>query len=115
MLLTPDLVPVVTATGASARVDADVAARFQAGDQVLIRNMHPLTHTRLPAYVRGKRATIERDYGVFAFPDTHAHGQGDKPQHCYSVRIAARELWGPDASPNDALLIDLFDDYLDRA
>jgi hypothetical protein len=115
MLLTPDLVPVVTATGASARVDVDVAARFQAGDQVLIRNMHPLTHTRLPAYVRGKRATIERDYGVFAFPDTHAHGQGDKPQHCYSVRIAARELWGPDASPNDALLIDLFDDYLDRA
>jgi predicted RecA/RadA family phage recombinase len=115
MLLTPDLVPVVVASGASARVEVDAAARFQAGDQVLIRNMHPLTHTRLPAYVRGKRATIERDYGVFAFPDTHAHGQGDKPQHCYSVRIAARELWGPDASPNDALLIDLFDDYLDRA
>lgn len=115
MLLTPDLVPVVTATGASARVDADVAARFQAGDQVLIRNMHPLTHTRLPAYVRGKRGTIERDYGVFAFPDTHAHGQGDKPQHCYRVRIVARELWGAQASPNDTLLIDLFDDYLDHA
>jgi nitrile hydratase len=115
MLLTADLVPVIISSGASARVEADVAARFQAGDQVLIRNMHPVTHTRLPAYVRGKRATVERDHGVFAFPDTHAHGQGNKPQHCYSVRIAARELWGPAAAPNDSLRIDLFDDYLDRA
>jgi hypothetical protein len=115
MLLTPELVPVIVGGGASARVDADVAPRFKAGDQVLIRNIHPLTHTRLPGYVRGKRATIERDYGVFAFPDTHAHDQGAKPQHCYSVRIAARELWGPAAGPNDSLRIDLFDDYLDRA
>jgi hypothetical protein len=115
MLLTADLVPAVTSSGASARAAADVEPRFREGDQVVIRNIHPTTHTRLPSYVRGKRATVERDYGVFVFPDTHAHGEGEKPQHCYSVRIMARELWGPAASEKDSLRIDLFDDYLDRA
>jgi hypothetical protein len=114
MLLTPDLVPVITSAGASARVAADVAPRFKVGQNVIIKNINPLTHTRLPAYIRGKRAVIERDYGVFAFPDTHAHGLGEKPQHCYSVRIAARELWGPQASERDSLRVDVFDDYLEE-
>jgi nitrile hydratase len=38
-----------------------------------------------------------------------------KPQHCYSVRFAARELWGPAASPRDAVYLDLWDDHLDPA
>lgn len=82
MLLTPEIVPGLLATGASARVAADVAARFKAGDGVRVRNHNPLSHTRLPGYLRGKWGTVEKDYGVFAFPDTHAHGLGDKPQHC---------------------------------
>ena len=35
----------------------------------------------------------------FVFPDTNAHLRGEKPQHLYSVRFAARELWGEQASP----------------
>jgi hypothetical protein len=113
MLLTPDLVPVVTATGASARVAEHVAPRFGVGDRVRVRNHNPTTHTRLPGYLRSKLGIIEKDYGVFAFPDTHAHGLPEKPQHCYSVRFTARELWGPTASDRDTLRVDVFDDYMD--
>ena len=113
MLLTPDIVPVVVATGASARVAEIVAPSFSVGDVVRIRNHNPTTHTRLPGYLRGKTGNVEQDYGVFAFPDTHAHGLGEKAQHCYSVRFSARELWGPTAPAKDTLRVDVFDDYMD--
>jgi nitrile hydratase subunit beta len=32
----------------------------------------------------------------------------------YSVQFAARELWGEDASPNDSVYIDMWDDYLEH-
>ena len=73
------------------------------------------SHTRLPRYARGKTGIIERDYGVFHFADTVAHFLPDKPQHIYSVRFAVRELWGEQASPRDAVYIDMYDDYLEAA
>ncbi len=99
----------------AARLDDPVPPKFKPGDAVLARNLHPTGHTRLPRYVRGRRGVVDRDHGVFIFPDTHAAGLGRKPQHVYSVRFAARELWGPDASPRDAVYVDLWDDYLDPA
>jgi hypothetical protein len=113
MLLTAELVPAVVATGASARVAEHVAPRFRVGDRVRVRNLNPTTHTRLPGYIRDKRGIVDFDYGVFAFPDTHAHGLGEKPQHCYRVRFAAQELWGPAAAERDTLRVDVFDDYMD--
>jgi len=101
--------------GGSARVAEDIRPRFKPGDRVVAREIHPVGHTRLPRYVRGRHGAIDRDHGVFVFPDAHAMGQGRKPQHCYSVRFAARELWGSDASPRDAVYVDLWDDYLDPA
>ena len=113
MLLTPEIVPGLLATGASARSAQEVVPRFRLGNQVRVRNHNPATHTRLPGYLRGKTGTIEQDYGVFAFPDTHAHGLGEKAQHCYSVRFTERELWGPTAPERDSLRVDVFDDYMD--
>jgi nitrile hydratase beta subunit len=92
-----------------------VAPRFQIGQHVRARNINPVTHTRLPRYVRGKAGTIERDRGVAALPDTRVYGLGDKPQHVYSVRFSARELWGIEAAPQDAVYIELWDDYLEPA
>lgn len=100
-------------TGASARLPDQVDARFMPGDAVIARNLHPLGHTRLPRYIRGKRGVVTRDHGVFCFNDTAAHGLGHKAQHVYSVRFAARELWGSQASERDSVFIDLFDDYLE--
>jgi nitrile hydratase len=99
----------------AARCDDSVDAKFKAGDAVVVKNVNPLGHTRLPRYVRGRRGVVDRDHGVFIFPDAHAAGQGKKPQHVYAVRFTARELWGPDASPRDAVYVDLWDDYLDAA
>jgi nitrile hydratase len=98
-----------------ARLVDDVPPKFRAGDRVLARNIHPAGHTRLPRYARGRRGVIDRDHGVFIFPDTSAMSGDRKPQHLYSVRFAARELWGPDASTRDSVIVNLWDDHLDPA
>jgi len=90
-----------------------VAPRFQVGQHVRARNINPVTHTRLPRYVRGKAGTIEHDRGVATLPDTDVYGFGEKPPHVYSVRFSARELWGDQAAPQDAVYVELWDDYLE--
>jgi nitrile hydratase subunit beta len=99
--------------GASARAEVPTPARFKPGDRVRARNLHPVGHTRLPRYVRSRCGVIERHHGGFVFADTRAHGLGDQPQHLYSVRFEARELWGPQAPPHDALYLDLWESYLE--
>ena len=101
--------------GVSARVAADVPARFAPGDRVLVRDINTAGHTRAPRYCRGRAGTVRLDHGVFVFPDTHAHGQGTKPQHVYSVEFEARTLWGADAPAHDRVRVDLWDDYLEPA
>ncbi len=101
------------ATGATARMDDKIAPRFRPGDRVVVRNINPATHTRLPRYVRGKPGVVEVDRGVFCFNDTNAHGEGHKPQHLYGVRFTARDLWGEQASPRDTLYLDMFEDYVE--
>jgi len=111
--LTADAVPAWIAKGVPARRDVPVAARFQAGQRVRARNMHPVKHTRLPRYARGKVGMIDRDHGVFVFPDTNAYFLSEKPQHVYSVRFTARDLWGEQASTRDSVYVDMWDDYLE--
>ena len=99
--------------GLSCQVESDLPAKFQVGDQVKAKVVHPKTYTRLPRYVRGKVGEIVKDHGVYVFPDTRGQRLATKPQHVYSVRFAAQELWGMDASSKDSLYIDLFDDHLE--
>jgi nitrile hydratase len=94
--------------------DPAVRPLFKVGQRVRARNINPTGHTRLPRYARGKAGVIVRDHGVYAFPDTNAHFQGEKRQHVYSVRFTARELWGDAASQRDSVHIDMWDDYLER-
>lgn len=101
--------------GGTYKRDGMVRARFRSGQRVRARNINPPGHTRLPRYARGKNGIVARDYGVFVFPDSNADGLGEKPQHLYSVRFGARELWGDQAKPKDSVYIDLWDDYLERA
>jgi nitrile hydratase len=101
--------------GIASSHDPSVRPLFRVGERVRARNMHPIGHTRLPRYARGKVGVITRDHGVYIFPDTNAHAQGEKRQHVYSVRFTARELWGARASPRHSVYIDMWDDYLERA
>ncbi|MBI1965636.1 MAG: nitrile hydratase subunit beta [Betaproteobacteria bacterium] len=98
-----------------ARLDDDVPPRFRPGDAVVARNIHPTGHTRLPRYARGRRGAVDRDHGVFIFPDASAMSRDKKPQHLYTVRFAARELWGPGAFARDSVHVNLWDDHLDPA
>jgi len=111
--LSKEMVPALVATGAPARMPDPVPPRFRVGDAVIARNVHPVGHSRIPRYLKGRRGVVHRDHGVFAFPDAAAGGQGHIPQHVYSVRFMARELWGEQASPLDSIHIDLFDEYMD--
>jgi nitrile hydratase beta subunit len=113
--LTADKVPALIAKGVPARRDAKVAASFRAGQRVRARNINPVGHTRLPRYARGKLGTVDRDHGVFVFPDTNAHFLGETPQHVYSVRFDARELWGEQANRRDSVYVDMWDAYLEPA
>jgi nitrile hydratase subunit beta len=113
--VTADQVPHLLRTGAIASRDIEVEQRFKIGQRVRARNINPQGHTRLPRYARGKIGEIHLDHGVYVFPDTNAHFLGENPQHVYSVRFAARELWGNQASPRDAVYIDMWDDYLESA
>jgi nitrile hydratase beta subunit len=90
-----------------------VAPLFQVGQRVRALNLNPITHTRLPRYARGRTGTIEKDYGVS--DSVQQALEKPKPQHLYSVRFAARELWGEQAAPQDSVYIDLWDDYLEPA
>ena len=101
------------AAGATTRQpDAGLMARFLAGDGVIARNMHPVGHTRLPRYVRGKPGVVVADRGVFSFPDSNAAGEGLRPQHVYTVAFDARTLWGDDTTA-DSVCVDLWEDYLE--
>ena len=111
--LTADKVPSILANGTLASRKVPGSPRFQVGQRVRARNIHPIGHTRLPRYARGKTGIVDRQHGAFVFPDTNAHFLGEKPQQVYSVRFAARELWGDQASARDSVYIDLWDDYLE--
>jgi nitrile hydratase len=95
--------------------DSSIAPLFPVGQRVRARNINPVGHTRLPRYARGKTGQIILDHGVYVFPDTNAQFQGEKRQHVYSVRFAARELWGEAAPPRDSVHLDMWDDYLEHA
>ena len=113
--LKPEAVPAVALNrNIPPNNEPGILPKFTHGERVRAHNMQPLGHTRLPRYARGKVGEIDRDHGVYDFPDTNAHGQGPKRQHVYAVRFSAQELWGPQASPHDYIYLDLWDDYLER-
>ena len=111
--LTSERALALIAKGIPASRDVKVTPRFKVGQRVGARNLNPVGHTRLPRYARGKAGTIQMDHGVFVLPDTNAHFKGENPQHLYSVRFTARELWGESASAKDSVNLDMWDDYLE--
>jgi len=114
--------PALTRAAAASRLNRGIPSNhdpavqpfFEVGQRVRARNLNPTGHTRLPRYARGKVGIIARDHGVYTFPDSNAHLQGEKRQHVYSVRFPARELWGEHASPRDSVHLDMWDDYLEH-
>jgi nitrile hydratase beta subunit len=106
--------PDYAATGAGSLREVDAPAAFAVGDRVRAKDVSPATHTKLPRYVRGHVGVVEVVQPAHLLPDTHAHFQGENPQHVYSVRFDSHELWGADAE-DFALTIELFESYLEKS
>ncbi len=113
--LTPGDVLKVLHRGGPTERETNTAAQFKAGDRVRAKNINPVTHTRLPRYVRGHIGTIERVIGCHVFPDSNATGAGENPQWLYTVRFAGSELWGPNGDPTTAVSVDAWEPYLEPA
>lgn len=88
---------------------------FRPGDAVRTIAERPAGHTRIPGHVCGRRGTVTRAHGAMVFPDAHARGRGDDPQHLYTVAFDGKEVWGPCSEPGVVLLVDLFEPYLEAA
>ncbi len=91
---------------------APAPQRFQVGDHVRARNMHPRTHTRLPRYVRGHVGVVERIHGCHVFPDAIVAADVEDPQWLYTVTFEGADLWGADAEPGVRVSVDAFEPYL---
>lgn len=95
------------------REHEDGGPAFLPGDHVVVRDHRPHGHTRLPAYLRGRRGEVLLINGFWVFPDSHAHGGPEAPTWVYAVRFAAADLW-PDAGMHD-VCADLFEPYLEAS
>lgn len=113
--LTADRVPIALARGRSTMRETTALPRYAIGNRVRTRNKHPATHTRLPRYLRGHQGEIVLHHGAHVFPDTNAHGKGEAPQHLYTVRFSALDIWGDDHPPTDSISADLWEPYLEPA
>lgn len=102
-------------TDAGAGRELAVPPKFGVGDAVRARDHNPPGHTRLPGYVRNRIGEVVLLQGGWVLPDTHAHDQGENPEHVYAVRFGGEELWGVDAEPGTSVTVDLFESYLDPA
>lgn len=114
-VLTSDDVLKVLHRGGPTEREADTQAVFKPGDRVRAKNINPITHTRLPRYVRGHAGTVERVLGCHVFPDSNATGGGENPQWLYTVRFDGRELWGADGDPTAKVSVDAWEPYLEPA
>jgi len=113
--LTAEQVPAVVAARGSFERPVNTPPRFAVGQPVRAKKINPIGHTRLPRYARGRIGIVDRIHSAHVFPDSNAHFRGENPQHLYSVRFSARELWGEEAAPHDSVYIDLWESYLDPA
>jgi nitrile hydratase subunit beta len=112
-LLAGSDVDAVLSTGSPVRREPTAPARFSVGDTVTTSQAEPSGHTRLPTYARGKRGRISAVDGCYVFPDTNAHGLGEKPQWLYTVEFTAQELFGAGADPRSVVSVDAFEPYLE--
>ncbi len=111
-------VPGVLAKGGPADRADGPQPRFSAGQAVRVRVPadNPLQdggHTRLPQYAAGARGYILRLHGNHVLPDSNAHGLGEAPEPLYAVRFHARMLWSHAEHPDDEVVLDMWQSYLE--
>ncbi|OED35484.1 nitrile hydratase subunit beta [Chromatiales bacterium (ex Bugula neritina AB1)] len=111
--VTSDKLQAILATGGPTLLPADSKQQFELGDRVSVKHDNPRTHTRAPAYVKGKTGVVFRYHGAHIFADEHSNSGEKVPAHLYTVCFQATELWGENNTEGrSAVYLDLFEPYL---
>lgn len=97
--------------GAPGARHVDRPPRFAAGDRVRGRVLPDERHARIPRYAQGAPGVVHRVHEAFPNPDASRRGEGERPEHVYSVRYEATGLWPEDGS--GAVFLDLWESYLE--
>ena len=105
----PPPLPVVFALGEE--------PRFRPGDRVRILERSPIGHYRVPIYLRGKQATVERVIEPAAVDnEEEAYGRNaGNRRHYYRVAIPMTDLWPAyEGSPRDGLRVEIYENWIER-
>ena len=91
--------------------------RFNVGDRVRVKAVHPPGHRRTPSYIRGKEGAIERVCGAFPNPEELAYGFDGEPKRVlYRVRFRQEQVWTRyDGAEGDFLELEIYEHWLDPA
>ena len=94
------------------------AARFAAGDRVLVRDDWPErrgpVHVRTPHYLRGRVGVVQRVLGAFPNPEDLAFARPAPRRTLYHVLFAQPPLFG-EGQKGDDMLVELFEHWLEPA
>ncbi len=99
--------------GVPAHREVAAQPRFKPGDVVRFSMDSPPGHARRARYVRGRTGEVVQHHGAYVYPDTAGIGEGECPEHLYTVRFAAEELWGAQADPNSSVYYDCWEPYIE--
>jgi nitrile hydratase len=87
--------------------------RFAPGWRVRAAPRDPSHHTRIPRYVRGHIGDVVAVEGTATLPDDRARGLAEpRKETVYTVRFAARDLWG---EGTHTVAVGLWESYLEEA
>ena len=98
-------------------MESSTKPRFGLGDRVKLRDDSPPGHHRTPWYIKGKVGRVDALCVAYADPETRAYGGSGLPrQPLYRVEFKQAHIWdsysGP---PEDAICVDVYDHWLQRA
>jgi len=110
----PEKAIAIVGKGADTAMQTGQQPRFQIGDGVRVRNLHPSGHIRAPRYTRDRVGEVFAYHGVHVFADRNAHGE-HVGEPLYGVRFTARELWGADGDAMQNVAVDLWEPHLEPA
>ncbi|UUV07189.1 nitrile hydratase subunit beta [Ruegeria sp. YS9] len=119
-MLKAEAVSAALAKGGPADRPSNVSVQFSVGQQVVTtrpagNRIVDGGHTRLPNYASGAKGRILRLHGTHVLPDSNAHGLGEAPEPIYAVVFPASELWTSPEHPDDEVVLDLWQSYLEPA
>ena len=99
--------------GDSPKRDVAVKSSFAVGDNVLVKDVPSVEHTRLPGFLRGHVGVVDVVYpGAYVYLcDTGPDGVGPAmPVYC--VAFDPQELWPDNTEPNFTFYADLYAAYV---